>query len=84
MTWPIQLILKQPVSSNLSYKLRDTRHIGRDYSASTVHDAATKYCRRPRWAHVSDRLTSTPVLPAFISLPFMSLAWKPRRFLWKV
>jgi len=84
MSWPIQLILKPSLSSNLSHTFRDTRHIDCDYSTSTVHDAATKYCRRPRWAHVSDPLTSTPVLPDLISLPFMSLAWKPRGFLWQV
>jgi len=42
MSWPIQLILKPSLSSNLSYTFRDTRHIGCDYSTATVHDAATE------------------------------------------
>jgi len=84
MSWPIQLILKPSVSSNLSYTFRDTRYIVCDYSTTTVHDAATEYCRRPPWAYISDPLTSTPVLPAFIISSSMSPAWKPSGFLWQV
>jgi hypothetical protein len=54
MFWPIQLISRPSASSNLSYTLLDTRHIGCDYSTAAVHEAATVYCRRQRWGRVSD------------------------------